>query len=85
MKETKEFQELVFGERKSLHDISNQLVVAQGMASFVLKAIKKKGDEGAEFTKEIERLEKVLASVGKITSIVQERREFLHSMSEDKK
>lgn len=85
MKESKEYQELVLGERKSLHDISNQLVVAQGMASFVMKAIKKKVEAGEEFTKEMERLEKVLASVGKITTIVQERRELLHSMSEDKK
>jgi len=85
VKETKEFQELVLGERKSLHDISNQLVVAQGMASFVLKAIKKKNEEGTDCAKEIERLEKVLTSVGKITTIVQERRELLHSMSEDKK
>ena len=77
-------QELIMGERKSLHDISNQLVVAQGMASFVLKAAKKRQEDGEDVGKDIDRLEKTLRAVSKITEIVQERRQLLHSHSEDK-
>ena len=35
MTEEIDLNELIMGERKSLHDISNKLVVAQGMSSFV--------------------------------------------------
>lgn len=84
MTEEIDLNQLIMGERKSLHDISNQLVVAQGMSSFVLKALKKFQEEGNEVSKEIERMDKNLKAIQKITAIVQERRALLHSHGQDK-
>ena len=39
-------EEMALGERKFLHDISNQLVVAQGMSSFLSKALKENDTVG---------------------------------------
>lgn len=85
MNDSVDIQELIMGERKSLHDISNHLVVAQGMAGFVLKSLKKHSEAGIDLAKEIERLEKTIAAVEKITNVVQERRALLHTHSADKK
>jgi hypothetical protein len=77
-----EFQDIVMGERKFLHDVSNQLLVAQGMSSFLKKSFSKNPDMVGE--KEVERLEKVIIAVKKIVEMVQERRERLHEVSDDK-
>ncbi len=73
-------QGLIVGEKKVLHDISNQLVVVQGMSGFVLKAIKK-GQAVGE--KEQERMEKVLTAVKNIADMVQSRRDYLDSFFEN--
>ena len=75
------FEEIILGERKFLHDVSNSLVVAQGMSGFLLKAIQKYEGMGE---KEIERMEKIVASVRKISELVQSRRKVLHENSSDK-
>lgn len=64
-------------ERKFLHDISNHIVVAHGMATFALRAIKDNPSVGA---KEVERLEKSLEAINKITEQLRERRAVLHAM-----
>ena len=74
-------QNLVKGERKFLHDISNQLVVAQGMGGFILKALKKREDSSE---KEIERMEKSLNAIKNMVEMVQSRRQILHELSSDK-
>lgn len=79
--ETEAGQELIMGERTFLHDISNQLVVAQGMGGFVLKSLQKRDDISE---KELERMEKTLISVKNMVKMVQERRQHLHSLSADK-
>lgn len=63
-------------ERKFLHDISNHIVVAHGMATFALRAIKTNPNVGE---KEVERLEKSLDAINKMTDLLRERRAVLHA------
>ena len=79
MQEEITVESLALGERKFLHDVSNQLVVAQGMGSIVLKNIKKSEDELDP--KVIERLEKTVSAIDKMIKMVKERRSTLHSVS----
>ena len=72
-------EDLALGERKFLHDVSNQLVVAQGMGSIVLKKLTKTEEELDP--KVIERLEKTISAVDKMIKMVKERRNTLHSVS----
>ena len=58
-------------ERKFLHDISNHIVVAHGMATFALRAIKENPNVGE---KEVERLEKSIDAINKMTVLLRERR-----------
>ena len=64
-------------ERKFLHDISNHIVVAHGMATFALRAIK---DNPSVGEKEIERLEKSLEAINKMTELLRERRSVLQAV-----
>lgn len=71
---TTELEELKLGERKFLHDISNDIVVAQGMCTFVLRKLK---DNKPVEEKDVERLEKTLEAITKMTQKVKERRAIL--------
>lgn len=71
-------EELALGERKFLHDIANHLVVAQGMSSFVMKAAK---ENRPLEEKDIERLQKTIDAIKKMTEQLKERRAILHSVS----
>jgi hypothetical protein len=71
-------KELVMDERKFLHDISNHIVVAHGMTTFVHKSVK---SNPAVEPKEIERLEKALEALNKMTIQLKERRSLLHELS----
>ncbi len=71
-------KEMALEERTFLHDMSNHIVVAHGMATFVLKALKNNSGVDA---KEIERLEKSLTAINKMTELIQERRTLLHKRS----
>jgi hypothetical protein len=62
------------GERKFLHDIANDIVVAQGMANFVLKKMK---DNKPMEAKDLERLEKSLEAIAKMTQKIKDRRSVL--------
>ncbi len=66
--------EVLAEERKFLHDISNHIVVAHGMATFVLRSIKE--NPNIE-TKDVERLEKSLEAINKMTDLLKERRSVL--------
>lgn len=70
--------DLVMNERKFLHDISNHIVVAHGMATFVHRTLK---ENPAVDAREIERLEKTIEALNKMTAQLKERRAVLHSMS----
>ncbi len=65
-------------ERKFLHDISNHIVVAHGMTTFVLRTLR---DNPNVEAREIERLEKALTAINKMTESIQERRAVLHAKS----
>lgn len=71
-------KELILGERAFLHDLSNQLVIAQGMGSYVMGQLKQK--EAAD-SKEVVRMEKVMKSVDKIIELVRSRRDFIKSQN----
>jgi hypothetical protein len=73
--ETESIEELKLGERKFLHDLANHVVVAQGMASFVMRNMK---DNKPMEEKDIERLQKVIDAVNRITQQIKERRTILH-------
>lgn len=71
-------KELALEERKFLHDISNHIVVAHGMSTFVLRTLK----EGLPGTaKEVDRLEKALDAITQMSDLLKQRRELLHSRS----
>jgi hypothetical protein len=72
-------EQLALGERKFLHDISNQMVVAQGMGSIALKNIK--ASEAEVDPKIIERLEKSNKAISKMIELIKARRTTLHTVS----
>ncbi len=72
--------EVINEERKFLHDVSNHLLVAQGMGSYLDKII---ADQYPEDSKEAQRSKKALSAVNKIIELVKERRDSLHAVSED--
>ena len=76
---TSAINEVLMEERKFLHDLSNHIVVAHWMATFVLKSIKENPNVEA---KEIERLEKSVMAINKMTELLKERRAVLHSKAE---
>ncbi|MFT6173304.1 MAG: hypothetical protein ACJAQY_003310 [Bacteriovoracaceae bacterium] len=67
------------GERKFLHDISNQLLVAHGMGNYVNKALKEVFDEDS---KERQRSEKAMMAINKIIEMVKERREVVQESTD---
>jgi hypothetical protein len=78
MAQTPTIEELALGERMFLHDIANHIVVAQGMISLALRSLK---ENPSVDQKEIERLEKSLEAVNKMTLALRERRALLHTLS----
>ena len=67
--------DLAMGERKFLHDISNKLLVVQGMS----KSVMKKYDENQSISeKEIARLTKVIKASDEMIKLLLERRAILH-------
>ncbi|MDO9183507.1 MAG: hypothetical protein Q7U04_13920 [Bacteriovorax sp.] len=72
-------EELALGERKFLHDIANHIVVAHGMSSFVLRSLKEQKPIEA---KDIDRLERAIEAINKMTASLKERRTLLHSLNE---
>lgn len=69
-------KDMILAERAFLHDLSNQLVIAQGMGGFVLNAIEKTSGEDS---KELQRMRKTIAAVDKMIQMVRERREVVRS------
>jgi len=73
--------DLVLGERKFLHELSNKLIIIQGMSSTVLKRLKA-GDSVGQ--KELDKIEKVLKAGEAMVELLQNRRSVLQQMSVDK-
>ena len=74
-----EIKEYITEERVYLHDVSNQIVIAHGMAGFVLTYLKKL--ENAE-PKAIERLEKSINALNKIVNQTKLRRDHVKSIAD---
>lgn len=69
-------EELAQGERKFLHDIANHILVAHGMSSFVHRTlVENKPIEPMD----INRLEKAIEAINKMTILLKERRNILKS------
>lgn len=64
-------KEIIAGERKFIHDLSNHIVVAHGMATFVLRTLKSNPSVDA---KEVERLEKSIDAINRMTDLLKDRR-----------
>lgn len=62
----------IIEERSFLHDISNLLVVAQGMSNYVFGKLK---EEKPEDSKEVIRLGKSLKAINDMVDLVKQRRE----------
>ncbi len=71
-------EQMALEERKFLHDISNQMVVAQGMSSIALKHLGKMDDVDPKI---IERLEKTTKAVNKMIELIKARRTSLHAIT----
>jgi hypothetical protein len=71
--------ELAKGERVFLHDMANHIVVAHGMANFVHRSLK---DNKAVAEKDIDRLERAIEAINKMTALLKERRNLLLTLSE---
>ena len=71
-------EQMALDERKFLHDLSNHLVVAQGMGSIAMRNIEK--IEGVD-EKTRERLGKSIHAVEEMIKLIKERRSLLHSMT----
>ena len=66
------FNNYILDERTFLHDVSNQLVIVQGMGDFILSHLKKVSEPES---KEVIRMEKVMKASKKIVDMVIERRD----------
>lgn len=71
-------EEMALEERKFLHELSNLLVVAHGMSTFVHQSLTENPDAKIG---DVEKMNKVVDSMGKINRLVKSRRAVLHSVS----
>jgi len=69
--------ELVLGERKFLHDMSNKLLVVQGMSTTVLRRLK--AEETVD-QKELDKLQKVVNASMSMVEMLKTRRSILHQV-----
>lgn len=67
-------------ERRFLHDLSNMLLISQGMGSF---ARKKLGDVADIDDKILEKLDKSLVAMDRMVSSIKEHRTLLHEINSD--
>lgn len=77
-KPTMTVEEMALEERKFLHELSNLLVVAHGMSTFVHQSLTENPDAKIG---DVEKMNKVVDSMGKINRLVKSRRAVLHSVS----
>lgn len=77
-KSTISVEEMALEERKFLHELSNLLVVAHGMSTFVQQSLV---EDPNSKTGDIEKINKVVDSIGKINRLVKSRRTVLHSVT----
>lgn len=71
-------EEMALDERKFLHELSNFLVVAHGMSTFVQQSL---SDNPNSNPSDVEKMNKVMDSINKINRLVRNRRTVLHTIS----
>ncbi len=71
-------EEMALEERKFLHELSNLLVVAHGMSTFVQQSLLENPNSNPA---DVEKMNKVMDSVNKINRLVRNRRSILHSIT----
>lgn len=71
-------EEMALEERKFLHDLSNHLVISQGMTNIVLKNLKEL--PGID-PKIVDKQEKALNAINAQIKLIKERRLVLHERS----
>ncbi len=71
-------EELALEERKFLHDLSNHIVVAQGMTNIALKLL---GEVEGVDPAILEKQEKALKAMNNQVRMIKERRTLLHQRS----
>jgi hypothetical protein len=72
-------EDIALSERKFLHDIANHIVIAQGMLTFIQKAAESKTPLEE---KDVERIDKALAAITKMSALLKERRVVLNSQND---
>lgn len=70
--------ELIKSSRSFLHDISNQLLIAHGMESFVINNLKKRGDIDEKI---ISKMEKSLKAMDKIMDMMKDHKQYIVTAS----
>ena len=79
-------EELVMGERKFLHEMANQILIAHGMISRAKGKNRNGNEENAkdsEDSRDLESLEKALTALNKMTENLRTRRSYLHELSNE--
>ena len=69
---------MLLEERQFLHDLSNKLVIAQGMANIVLSKLKKEDNVDEAI---IDKQVKAVTALNDQVTLLKERRSILHSRS----
>lgn len=70
--------DVVKASRSFLHDISNQLLIAHGMESFVINNLKKRGDIDEKI---LSKMEKSLKAMDKIMDMMKEHKNLIVTVS----
>lgn len=70
-----DLKEYILTEREFLHDISNQIVVAQSCASYLKKNLSAEANQLSE--KDEEKLSKLNASIDKMLKTLKSRKQFV--------
>jgi hypothetical protein len=77
---SEDLKEHVLVERRFLHDLSNMLLISQGMASFVKKKLNDNPETDSTI---IDKLDKSLNAMDRMIDSIKEHRALLHQINSD--
>ncbi len=75
---SEDLMEHVLLERRFLHDLSNMLLISQGMSSFVRKKL---NDDPTTDPALIEKLDKSIKAMDRMVDSIKEHRKLLHEIN----
>lgn len=78
-------EKVIREERDFLHDLSNKLVIAHGMTSFVQNALNKAQGNPEIDEKWLAKLEKSTRAMEQMINMIKDRRNHLIKITEDEK